>query len=536
MDLVSLLTTTSKATGNPNAWDISKAYYDAGADAWDISKAFYSGPGFSVAAQDTSPSDVFFKPDGTKMYVLGDTGDDVNEYTLSTPWLVTSASYVQNFSVSSQDTVPEDLFFRADGLRMYVTGRTNDSVYEYHLTSAWDISTASYVQSFSVATEETGPTGLFFKPDGTKMYIAGRDGDEVNEYDLSTAWDISSASYVQAFSVAGQETLPNGLSFKPDGTKMYIIGATGDDINEYDLSTPWDISTASYVQNFAMATGSAPTGLFFKEDGSTFYTTDNGLDTVVQYPIGGFSVAAQETSPQDLFFKPDGTKMYVVGATGDDVNEYDLSTAWDILSASYLQNFSVATEETSPTGLFFKPDGTKMYICGTSGDDVNEYSLSTPWDVSSASYVQNFSVSTQDGQPQALFFKPDGTKMYVVGAVNDGVYEYDLSTPWDVSSSSYLQSFSVASQVSTPGGLFFKPDGTKMYVCGAATESIIAEYSLSSAWDVSTASYVQDLNISAQETGLGVATTGLFWKDDGEQFWTSSASSDKVFSYLISPE
>jgi sugar lactone lactonase YvrE len=91
-----------------------------------------------------------------------------------------------------------------------------------------------------------------------------------------------------------------------------------------------------------------------------------------------------------LFFKPDGTKMYVIGTVGDDVNEYDLSTAWDITTASYLQNFSVAAQEINPTSIFFKPDGTKMYVVGSVGDDVNEYDLSTAWDVSTASYLQNF--------------------------------------------------------------------------------------------------------------------------------------------------
>jgi hypothetical protein len=57
--------------------------------------------------------------------------------------------------------------------------------------------------------------------------------------------------------------------------------------------------------------------------------------------------------------------MYVIGSSGDDVNEYDLSTAWDISTASYLQNFSVGAQETTPSGIFFKPDGTKMYVIGS---------------------------------------------------------------------------------------------------------------------------------------------------------------------------
>ena len=240
--------------------------------------------------------------------------------------------------------------------------------------------------SFSVSAQEANPQGFFFKPDGTKMYVTGYSGDDVNEYDLSTAWDISTATYLQNFSVATQDTNPYALFFKPDGTKMYITGNTGDAVYEYDLSTAWDISTASYLQNF--------------------------------------SVATQDAFPSGLFFKPDGTKMYVAGDVGNDIYEYDLSTAWDVSTATYLQLFSLSAQETVPTGLFFKPDGTKMYVTGWSGDDINEYNLSTAWDVATATYLQVFSVAAQDAFPTDLFFKPDGTKMFVLGATNDSVYQY----------------------------------------------------------------------------------------------------------------
>ena len=257
------------------------------------------------------------------------------------------------------------------------------------VSNPWNVSTAVYNgNNFSVAAQETIPTGLFFKPDGTKMYVIGSVGDDVNEYDLSSAWDVSSASFLQTKSVAAQESDPQGLFFKPDGTKMYMTGRNGDDVNEYDLSSAWDVSTASYLQNF--------------------------------------SVAAQETIPTGLFFKPDGTKMYVIGSVGDDVNEYDLSSAWDVSSASFLQTKSVAAQESDPQGLFFKPDGTKMYMTGRNGDDVNEYDLSSAWDVSTASYLQNFSVAAQESTPTGLFFKPDGTKMYVIGSGGDAVWSFDL--------------------------------------------------------------------------------------------------------------
>ena len=266
----------------------------------------------------------------------------------------------------------------------------------YYVTDAtsntFKISYNNY-NSFGVVREETSPQALTFKPDGTKMYITGTSGDDVNEYDLGTAWDVSTASFLQAFSVVAQENVPTGLFFKTDGTKMYVIGQTGDVVNEYDLGTAWDVSTASFLQTY------------------------NGT--------------ASETLPTAIFFKPDGTKMYVMGTTGDAVREYDLSTAWNVSTASFLQTFSVSAQESAPSGLFFKPDGTKMYVMGSAGDDVNEYDLSTAWDVSTASYLQSFVVGATD--PTGLFFKPDGTQMYVMGTTSDVINAYDLSTAWDVS-------------------------------------------------------------------------------------------------------
>ena len=514
--------------------------------SWDLANAVYQGSpinSFSVAAQAANPQGVFFKPDGLKMYVIESVGDVVVEYNLSTAWDISTASYLQNFSVNAQEANPTGVFFKPDGLKMYVIGTIGDDVNEYDLSTAWDISTAVFLQLKSIAAQETSPQDVFFKPDGLKMYVIGTVGDDVNEYDLSTAWDISTASYLQNFSVAAQETSPNGIFFKPDGLKMYIIGGTGDDVNEYDLSTAWDISTASYLQNFSVnAQETNPTGVFFKPDGLKMYVLGQLGLAVNEYDLSTawdvstasftypttdyFSVVAQEPTPTGLFFKPDGLKMYVIGVFGDDVNEYDLSTAWDISTAVFLQLKSIAAQETSPQDVFFKPDGLKMYVIGTVGDDVNEYDLSTAWDISTASYLQNFSVAAQETSPNGIFFKPDGLKMYIIGGTGDDVNEYDLSTAWDISTASYLQNFSVNAQETNPTGVFFKPDGLKMYVIGSTGDDV-NEYDLSTAWDISTASYLQNFSVVAQET----APTGVFFKPDGLKMYIIGNVKRAVWSY-----
>ena len=44
----------------------------------------------------------------------------------------------------------------------------------------------------------------------------------------------------------GSADIPNGIAFNPNGTKMFV-SFQSDFINEYDLSTPFDISTHSYA-------------------------------------------------------------------------------------------------------------------------------------------------------------------------------------------------------------------------------------------------------------------------------------------------
>jgi len=79
------------------------------------------------------------------------------------------------------------------------------------------------------------------------MFILGKTGDDVNEYTLTTAWDVSSASFVDSFSVASEEASPSDIAFSKSGEKMFIVGNNDDDVNEYTLTTAWDVSTASFT-------------------------------------------------------------------------------------------------------------------------------------------------------------------------------------------------------------------------------------------------------------------------------------------------
>ena len=116
-----------------------------------------------------------------------------------------------------------------------------------------------------------------FNNDGTKMFVLGDHGNDINEYSLSTAYDVSSASYVQVFSVIDEDNLPTGMIFNNDGTKMFVVGNQGNDINEYSLDNP-------AVQT--VCANDAITNIVYNTTGATGIGTPTNLPTGVTAEIG----------------------------------------------------------------------------------------------------------------------------------------------------------------------------------------------------------------------------------------------------------
>lgn len=160
---------------------------------------------FYIGTKELSPEGVFFKSDGTKMYTVGEYDDTVDEYNLGTPWSVVTAVYLQELYVGGREIHPQDIFFKSDGTKMYIIGN------------------AVFV------------IGSHIDEDGITVQNVIEDYDTVNEYNLLTPWSVVTAVHSQEFYVGDREACPTGLFFKSDGTKMYTIGSRGDTVDEYDF-------------------------------------------------------------------------------------------------------------------------------------------------------------------------------------------------------------------------------------------------------------------------------------------------------------
>ena len=94
---------------------------------------------------------------------------------------------------------------------------------------------------------------IAFNNSGTKVFLLSESTDKVHEYNLTTAFVVTSGvSFAQEKSVVSGDNCPTDLQFNNDGSKMYILGCRGDIVDEYDLSTPYDTTT------YTVSNGSSP--------------------------------------------------------------------------------------------------------------------------------------------------------------------------------------------------------------------------------------------------------------------------------------
>ena len=269
------------------------------------------------------PTAMRFKSDGTRFWVIG-SFQNVYQYDLSTAYDLSTKSTANTFyTVSSQESTPESFYIKPDGTSMYVVGGTNSTVYQYTLSTAYNVTTSSYAsKSFSVSTQTSSPAGLYFKDDGTKMYVSNN-SSTIYQYSLSTAWDVSTASYDSvSFSTSGESSFVSDIMFADSGSVMLVIARNESTAIKYSLSTAWDLSTATSDGSFSFASygtqsATAQWAATFANSGQLLYAVQKDTDplvyefsslstTTLTWPAsiewaGGVAPAAPATGETDLF-------------------------------------------------------------------------------------------------------------------------------------------------------------------------------------------------------------------------------------------
>ena len=302
----------------------------------------------------------------------------------------------------------------------------------------------TFVQKAAVddSSDVSDISGIHFNVDGTKMFTmySTKDGGvsyrQVSEYNLTTAFDVSTKSYAGdsercVLNHGGTSTSSYDLEFSSDGMKLFFVegpnssGNDADKVFQFDLTSPYDVSTCTYANN-------ATSNL----DG------DNDLQNGSN---AGSRTSKSKNRLQGFEINDDGTKIFLLyhGAGGSEkprLLEYQLSTPYDLTTISLVTTAGIALDGqgvTNPMGMRFSPNGKRLWITSHTEDleAVTQISLNLAYDTSSFTIDGSFSLTSTTLQPRGIGFSANGLKMYVGSdddSVADEVHEFNLVCPFNI--------------------------------------------------------------------------------------------------------
>ncbi len=199
------------------------------------------------------------------------------------------------------------------------------------------------------------------------------------------------------------------------------------------------------------------------------------------------------TSLRGIVISDDETKILVIdtSASTNYLTRIELTTAGDLSTASVADTSSIGTG--TKHNLFLQSPSI-VWAMDASFDSIKKYTLNADFGDSISSTgttsVPAGANTTSNDNPNSVTFNNDGSKMFIGDFNADGVQEFALGTNYDPSTATYTDNGDVSTQTVSPYSHFWGSSGTKLYVHeGTAGTSELFQYTLSTAYDVSTKSY-----------------------------------------------
>jgi len=256
----------------------------------------------------------------------------------------------------------------------------------------FDISGGSFDTSFDISTETTNPRQLRWSNSGDRLIVSDSDNSRLLSYSATTDFDISTLSLESTFDLTGQTNNNQGIEWSTQGDKLFVgTDEASATVFEYDASAAFDITSLTFNQSQDFGT--------------------NLADAI------------------DIDFKPDGSKLFVFDFTNSDLAEYDLQTDFDITTKSFVSKTDVSSNVSTCFAFALVDSGQRCHFADLGDVNIEEFELTTPYDVSTLSFVDSFDVSTEDSDPFGVTWDDKGTSAYITGRGNNNVYEYDVGSP-----------------------------------------------------------------------------------------------------------
>lgn len=393
-----------------------------------------------------------------------------------------------------------DLKFNSNGTKMFVMDASVQSVIEFNLSVAWDVTTATASGSnFNFASQDTQPYSIEFNPTGTKMYMGGFQNDSIYEYNLSPPFDVSTASFVGSYNVSAILTQPYGILFNGDGTKVFLSD-TNQILHVFDLGTAYSVTTMSHSEDIILPSSSL--AATFNSDGTQFIHSTGSqlywLTLSAPYDFSSYEktiTSGQTSNMYAIALGDNDTKIYEMNRVTDDICQGSISKFKKLsLGAGSFVSDDVGNTIEANDGIFTLID--------TAG---NIKTITAP-----SSYSQ-----VASGEWFKYKVRYNGSALELSGSVpNITQYSSAVSKRLDAQSN--------------PNDFKWSTDGTKAYTIGDS--NLIYEYTASPAFDLNSLTYT---GVSFDPTGQMAAPRTMQFSQDGTKFYILEYSTKTIFQYSM---
>lgn len=552
----------------------------------------------TVNAQ-SSQEGMAFSSDGSVLFITSETDGEITTVELSEPYNLSTASKIttESFSTLTSDGGAFDVELSRDGTRMYIADGEADEIVQFDMSTPLDITTASESGTLNVQARADFPKSITVKEDGTKMFAAGTVDDNLAGFDLSTPFDITTASPTGNEQGLGNLGVVGTHHITEDGRYLIAISFRFKSrFGVWELDTPYDLSTANFrgARNISDLIGSEPREVVTGPDDRVYVLsgfepnayrvsdangTSSGIielefgrpteqgalrenkdlslpengnfdsppsnvvvkqdadipdNATLEYEIQArqslLNVATttpgEVTGTTSVAFNNDGTRLYLATTT-QDIQSYELGTPFDIRTRTARNRLDIAGSTASPLGLDFSSDGTKMYVLDTGDEEIDEYDLTTAFDVSTATLSQSLDLSPTTTQPTGLHIGPQDKNVYLVDD-GDTIQRYRLFDPQDITRAFRATELDISDSTTDAVGVSLHQDGLSMTVSAAESlEGRIIEFTLSEGFDLLSATRSSSGVMTAQTDEPADITLG----DGDEKLYTAVPDNDTLASF-----
>ncbi|KRF42305.1 bifunctional YncE family protein/alkaline phosphatase family protein [Paenibacillus sp. Soil787] len=293
------------------------------------------------------------------------------------------------------------------------------------------------------------PMGGVLSPDG-RFLIVSNDGVATQSLQVIDALD---QKVLQTLSYNAPEALYLGLSFSPDGSKLYASGGGNNKIRVFQFTG----GTLTEQNSIPLRDSFYPAGVIVSPDGKWLYTANNVNNSVSRINLltqkieSTVSVGKRPYSP---LLSRDGKTIYV--------------SNWGESSVAVLDADTMKLKELIPVGLHpnaiaENPLSGLVYVSNSDSDDISIIDPSLLQVIETISVLPYPNAPT-GSQPDALAISSDGTKLYIANAGNNDVAVVNLDSAGKASGARISGLIPTAWY---PTGVFLSKDESKIFVLNA---------------------------------------------------------------------